>query len=418
MNNYAVIGKLKLQEIEGAKTLQMGFYDGMPFAVQKDLTEDDLCIIFLPDGQLSKEYAEANDCVQRIDENGNRAGGFFGKNRKVRSVKFMQGKIRSLGYVAKIDTLAFTGLSIDELSKLKEGQFISDLNGVPIANKFINQATRSAMGGQKGIRKERELLGLKMHPDTSQYYQNKTNFKPGDLVTWTEKLDGTSVRFGEVYDERKLNWAQRLLNKITPLEKYQKKFVTGTRRVLLSEDKRDTGFYENDNIYKGLTKSCDGKLHQGEAVYAEIVGWQSPEKPLFERGGVKFTYGCQPGERTLFVYKIVWTLPGGEQTTLSWDATKARATELGLKYVPELGVRKFGNDAKPEGVIGVVEKLTANYTIGLSTLDQSHIREGCAIRVDRGQDTFIYKSKSEEYYMLEDVFKADDKNVDLEEAQG
>jgi hypothetical protein len=414
MDKYAVIGKLQLQEIEGANTLQMGFYEGLPFAVQKDLTEDDLCIIFLPDGQLSKEYAEANDCVQRIDPvTGERAGGFFGKNRKVRAVNFMKGKIRSVGYVAKIETLAFTGAN---LSKLKEGTYLSELNGVPIVNKFINQSTRNAMGQKKGIRREKELLGLKMHQDTSQMYQHWNDFEPGDLVTVTEKLDGTSVRFGEVYSERKFNWIQRLINKISPLEKYEKQFVVGTRRTLLSDDK--AGYYNDPGIYKELTEPCRGKLIQGESIYAEIVGWIDEQRPLFERGGVKFTYSCQPGERRLFVYAIKWTLPSGEDLQLPWDVVKERAKELGLETVPELFSTKLPIYDTYELSVKLLKQTIERDTVGKSLLDKGHIREGCVVRIDRGRNTIFYKSKSEEYYMLEDQFKNDDNNVDLEEAQG
>ena len=417
MDEYAVIGKLKLQEIPEAKTLQMGFYEGMPFAVQKDLTEDDLCIIFLPDGQLSKEYAEANDCIARVDPNtGERAGGFFGKNRKVRSMNFMKGKIRSVGYVARVDTLAFTGAKLD---KLKEGTYISELNGVPIVKKFVNDATRKAMALKKGIRREKELLGLKMHQDTDQMYKHWDDFAPGDLVTITEKLDGTSVRFGEVYAERKLNWAQRLINKIAPLEKYEKKLVVGTRRTLLSDDKR--GYYDDPGIYKEVAQMCEGKLHQGESVYGEIVGWLSESSPLFKRGNVTFTYSCQPGERKFFVYAIKWTLPNGEEIQLPWEHVKVRAKELGLNHVPELYSTKissvssqtFGHEHER-----LVEVIIPEETRGPSTLDKGHIREGCVVRIDRGRNTIFYKSKSEEYYMLEDQFKNDDSNVDLEEAQG
>ena len=417
MDEYAVIGKLKLQEIPEAKTLQMGFYEGMPFAVQKDLTEDDLCIIFLPDGQLSKEYAEANDCVARVDPNtGERAGGFFGKNRKVRSMNFMKGKIRSVGYVAKVDTLAFTGAKLD---KLKEGTYISELNGVPIVKKFVNEATLKAMALKKGIRREKELLGLKMHQDTDQMYKHWDDFEPGDLVTITEKLDGTSVRFGEVYAERKLNWAQRLINKIAPLEKYEKKLVVGTRRTLLSDDKR--GYYDDPGMYKAVAQMCEGKLHQGESIYGEIVGWLSEHSPLFKRGNVTFTYSCQPGERRFFVYAIKWTLPDGTETHLPWDQVKERAKELGLETVPEIFSTKLphSKDETNDSLnIRLLTEVINKETVGTSLLDKGHIREGCVVRIDRGRNTIFYKSKSEEYYMLEDKFKNDDSNVDLEEAQG
>ena len=203
---YSIIGKLKLQTIENAKTLQMGWYGGLPYATSKDITEDDLMVIFLPDGQLSKEYAKEHDLVAYHDEAGKKRGGFFGKNRKVRPIKLMQGKIRSVGYVASIDTLAFTGYDV---SKLKEGDSFDELNSVPICNKFINKQTQNA--GNK-VSHRREVRGLATHPDTKQFYKEVRNIKAGSLITITLKIDGTSCRVANAYGE--LNWFERHLSKL------------------------------------------------------------------------------------------------------------------------------------------------------------------------------------------------------------
>lgn len=421
MDNYALIGRVKITEIPEAQTLNMAFYNGLPFAVSKDVSENDLYVIFLPDGQLSEEYATANDCVGYTDpDTGKRKGGFFAKNRKVRAVKFMNGKIRSVGYVASLDSLKFTGYDI---SKLEEGFEFSELNGIPICTKFVNQATRNARAGsQRKARKSRNLIGFTEHQDTKMYYKNKHKIAVGQHIIITEKLDGTSVRCANAYEKLEFKWWQKLLNKLIPLEKMNYVFVTGTRRVVLTDGQRESSYYDDDNIYKGQTEVLRGKLHPGESVYGEIVGWLNPQKALFDRGGVKFTYGTQPGERAFYVYAIKWTLPDGTEIHLPWDAVKQRCMELGVPTVPEEANIMVTEDDlnKSESSLSNDEdstnfdELIYDHTVGRSTLDE-HIREGCVIRIEDGFNVDFLKSKSEEYYALEDAFKNDEKNVDIEE---
>lgn len=436
LDTYAVVTKLKLQKIEGAKTLQIGFYGGLPYAVSKDITEDDLVLVFLPDSQLSKEYAEANDLVARHDpETGEKLNqGYFGKNRKVRPIKLMGGKIRSVGFVATLDTLEFTGY---DTSLLHEGDSFNELNGVPICNKYVNKRTR-AQRGQKQFVFRREEKGLAMHPDTAQFYKFAKDLEAGDFITITLKLDGTSVRVAKAYEPISIRWWQRPLEKILPIREHEYKTLVGTRRVII-ERTSGSGFYGDHSIYEEVGEMLEGKLYPGESIYGEIVGWVDEERPLFNRGGVIFKYGTLPGERDFYVYNIKWTLPNGESIDLPWYKIKSRCQELGLKHVPEMTLEwnyTIHNLPEPgrtltlrdtmhykpnfiyDGDLETLETIVYSFVNGPDPIDKSHIREGVVLRVDKADgSTKFFKAKSEAFYSLEDKAKSDESFVDAEEIQ-
>ena len=237
-DNYkAIVGKLKLVQIPGAKTLQLAYYNGLQFAVDKSFTEDKLYLIFPPDGQLSKEYAEANDLIRRRDlETGEQKGGFFEANRKVRSIKLMKGAIISVGFIASLNTLAFNE---DCDLKLKEGDEISEIGGVPICNKYVNQATlrmKGAANQPKTKKKYASMIGFAEHQDTSQYYKSAENvIAEGDLVTISLKMDGTSVRIGNPYlVKHKTRW-NRFIAWAFKTNMHYNKVTVGTRRVTLND---------------------------------------------------------------------------------------------------------------------------------------------------------------------------------------
>lgn len=409
-DSYAIIGKLKLSKVDGAKTLQIGLYQGMPFAVSMHYNEDDLYLIFLPDGQISEEYAKQHDLIGYADpETGKKKGGFFGKNRKVRSLSLMQGKIKSVGYVAEIQTLDFTGVN---LQTLKEGTEITTVNGVPICTKFVSEATKAARTNNKGQKtaKKRDIIGLTEHKDTTHFYKVKNTIHAGDLITVTLKLDGTSVRSANCMVKKHLTWFEKLIDRFVPVEKFTREHITATRRVLLADSKNP--YYGTDNMYREFGEKLRGNLLPGESVFGEIVGWQSESKPLFNRGGVIFKYGCQPGTRDHYVYAIKWTLPDGTAMQLPWEAVKQRCQELGIKHVPEIIPTFVFN-----GDIKVLDDIVDSFMEGADPIDPEHIREGIVIRIDRGNETFFRKAKGPAYYALEDKAKNEEGYVDIEEIQ-
>lgn len=454
----AIIGKVHLVPIPNANTLQLAIYNGLTFAVDKSLTDDKLYLIFPPDGQLSKEYAEANDLIRRRDpETGTQCGGFFESNRKVRSIKLMKGAVISVGFIADLSTLSFTKGNINTL---KEGDEISEFNGVPICNKYINEATLKMKGPANQPKKKRDyakIIGFAEHQDTSQFYRAADSLiASGDLLTITLKLDGTSVRIGNPYYEKFGNIFNNLL-KIS--SKHYNKFTIGTRRVNLVDSKNrldlklwplsfknikhsvlalfrflknksktnsnpNPGYYnDSHSMYKEAGEPLRELLLPGETVYGEIVGWVDEQRPLFKRGGMTFKYGVAPGKRDFYVYNIKHTYPNGYTYSLPWNLIKWRAVELGVKTVPDLlfqeVVPEFSTEGEKDLWFSEFKNKIENLAKGADPIDPSHIREGVVVRVDKADtgSTHFLKCKSAEYYALEDKSKSDEGFVDLEEIQ-
>ena len=119
-----------------ADRLQLATVSGYQIVVGLENYEGQLGIFFPCDGQLSQEYAESNDLIERKDPvTGERAGGYFSANRRVRSQRLRKEK--SDGFWATLDTLAFTKV---DPSSLTEGMVFDTLNGVPICNKYYTPA--------------------------------------------------------------------------------------------------------------------------------------------------------------------------------------------------------------------------------------------------------------------------------------
>ena len=87
------------------------------------------------------------------------------------------------------------------------------------------------------------------------------------------KLHGTSGRTGylPLIRQKKQKWWQKLLKK-HPGTYTEYGYVTGTRRVVL-DDKHDGGYYSDNQFRVEMAKKFEGKLHKGETVYYEIVGF-------------------------------------------------------------------------------------------------------------------------------------------------
>lgn len=414
MSDYLIIDKIKLTKIEGAKTLQLAHYDGLTFAVDMTYTEDELYAIFLPDGQLSKEYADANDLVSRIDPvTGKNAGGFFGKNRKVRTIKLMGGKIISCGFINRLSSLAFTGYDI---STLKKGDTFDELNGVPIVSKFITEATRKASKNNnsptKNKKKNETIINLHEHVKTNMFMKNIDNIPEGSTLIITEKLDGTSVRIGNVLES---DATPTLISKILARFGYIKKdkyiHITGTRRVIIRNNDNG-GYYRNNSIYTEVGDMLENKLRPGEIIYGEILGWRTESQALFNRGGTIMKYGCEPGTRKFRVYAITREMQG-QTIQVPWIEVKRRCDELGLEYVPEFFTISSYSETEKDKILNFI----TSWATGLSTLDSSHIKEGVVIRVENGFDSYFLKYKTPEFYALEDKSKNDENFVDMEDLQ-
>lgn len=424
----AIICRIQTMPHPNADKIQLGMAHGFQVIVGLDTQDGELGVFFPPDGQLSEKFAEANDLVARVDADGKKAGGYFGKSRRVRAQNF-RGE-RSEGFWIPLKSLAFTGASI---STLQEGDQFDTLNEVPICNKYYTPATLKAMSGRS--KQPRKCVCFPEHVETKQLKYEADKIPLGSLLYVTEKLHGTSGRTGHVLDRRRV---QRPIRKrIFGLLKGQGwqvhdevtewAYLTGTRRTIL-EKRMGDGFYGNEEFRAIAASAFQGKLHKGEVVYYEIVGYTTTGQPIMSPQSTdaikdgEFTkkygksmvykYGCPVGICDVYVYRIAMVNEDGHSIDLSWPQVVRRCKELGVKVVPDLSKdeRQFPHH-RASPILLALAVGTAP-----SILDPSHIAEGCVLRIENEEGVSFLKAKSHTFGMLEGYLKDKEEYVDTEEA--
>lgn len=454
----AIIVRLKEIRIHpNADRLKLTTIEGNQVIVGLDAKEGDLGIYFPTDGALSDAFAKANDLIRRKNSDGTPAGGMFDENKRVRTQK-LRGEI-SDGFYCPIEFLSFIkGFSRDkdELDHFhikgtvfKEGDELDSIGDVPLCTKYTSPRTKQQLANVSG--RKNFSIRTKMfhqHFETSHFGRCVNLIPDNSHIIITEKVHGTSQRVGHVQVQNKNGnlWDRICLFLMTL--KWKKEiiysdweYMVGTRRVVLDlKHKKDSGFH-SDSLRELAAKPFMGKLHKGETVFYEVVGYESSGKLImpsvdikklndkeFEKKysytytrptpispetvckgyDMKYTYGCKEGEFKIFVYRITMTNEDGYSIDYSWNDVKKRCDEMEVAYCPEIhsAIWSRGID-----ITEFVETLAK----GESLLDSSHIREGVCVRVEGGLSPKIYKHKSFEFKVLEGIVK-DTGVVDLEEA--
>jgi hypothetical protein len=339
---------------EEAKNIQLGNVLGFQVIVGKEIKDGTLGIFFPCDGQLSEEFVAKNDLKKRKDDQGNQVGGMFEENRRVKSIK-MKGQ-KSDGFWCPLSFVEYTGVKTENLH---EGYLFTELNGKPICNKYVTQATKQAIAKQKTQTKQRKKNPMcREHVETEQLRYFLRSIPKGSICHITEKEHGTSGRlhcvrdevslmrngqnfsdlskkiqrktkvnvsmvfmdklldrFVNFYRKCKLSISEKLTKSVNPQLKIDNQpftYINGTRRTLL--EKKDpnlgNGFYGNDDMPFRLkhTKPLEGKLHPGESIYFELVGYVTEDSLIMAKQSIKnlkdkelqkklgdevcYTYGC------------------------------------------------------------------------------------------------------------------------------
>lgn len=458
MSYEAIVVKLENVRPHGnADRLKLATALGYTVVVGLDAREGDLMLLFPDDGQLSQEYCDANGLIGVTDPvTGVRTGGYFNHQRRVCAQTFRGAK--SEAYVAGLDSVAFAD---PDKSTLILGNRFSEINGVPICNKYVTPATLKAarLAKPQQQKKEHELERMfAQHFDTAQLRHVPDDELTG-LVTITQKLHGTSARSGLVKGTVTAPWtvfgmfrqtfldafcgeAKSLLNFFLTSEQKERlrtrptvpawRSVYGTRRVIKGE--------ATDN-HKDFRAKChrilESHILKGEIWYYEIVGYeetgalimQSADcskmgKQFVKRYGntMTYKYGCLPEKCEIYVYRIVTENEDGEVYELPWAVVKDRCRKAGIKHVPEL-YQSIVTEKEVGQLRVIVEQLTEGSGMAdpselAEPLDPSHIREGVCARVDRLDNGKMraVKNKTFAFKVLEGIVK-DSGVVDIEEVE-
>jgi hypothetical protein len=430
----AIIAPITVRKHPNADKLQLGTVQGHQVVVGLDVKDGDLGVFFPTDGQLSHEMCLNNHLYNQstMDEllgpthYNWTSFGFFSASRRVRAQKFRGEK--SDGYWCEVGQLAWTGY---DLAALKAGDTFTELNGQLVCNKYYNPATLRAMKNAATHGKKAPDAVFPKHADTEQFRYTIGSIPVESIIWITEKLHGTSGRYGHVLETQHPTtaWGRFVCRVGDWLSGNQNRkrewvYLNGSRNVTL-EKTVGAGFYGTNEFRYRLTESL--QLYKGEVVYFEIVGFVNDTMPIMQPqpidakqykdvakcfgAAMTYSYGCAAGECRMYVYRMTRLNEDGIETELPWPQVMQRSKELGLETVPMLA-RPILYNGDTEKLADLVNQLTD----GVSTLDDRHIREGVVLRVDTpdGRTRFL-KNKAWLFGVLEGYIKDSDV-VDIEEA--
>ena len=438
-----------------ADRLLCGECFGNNVIVSLDYKENQLGVYFPIDGKLSEDFANKHNLVRKKDENGNNVGGYLDpEKRNIKALK-LRGE-QSDGLFMPIESLT----DYVDIATLNEGDTITTLNGILICEKYIPKTNRrgnhSANGNPNKKKKTITYPYFEEHIDTAQLAYNMHAFKVGDLIEITLKMHGTSQRtaYTLVQKEKTYPWVIDKVRKLFRLkseiiENYD--YISGTRRCTL--ENFEGGYYGDNAFRKQHHDKFVGKLHKGEEVFYEVVGFTDTGTPIMpsvsnkklnDKEFVKkygadtvFSYGCEPNPTTwiphdhceqeprkpqsdIYVYRMTMTNPDGEVVEYSYDYMKYRCEQMGVKVVP-IFTRFILHDYElemDERTAGEIVKDVAEYYYdGVDPIGKTHWCEGVVIRIVNRPKFTAYKHKNWTFKVLEGIVKENATEADMEEAQ-
>ena len=446
-----------------ADRLQVATFFGSDTCVGLDVAKGEIGIYFPSDLQLSGEFCAMNHLCRKKPDGTPDAGYLDPEKRNIRPIK-LRGE-RSDGIFMPISCLEYTGVNLDDINI---GDTITVVNGHEICKKYIprgRNSNNSAKGKGNRTRKKHVPVAplFTEHADTEQLAYNLGAFKPGDEIEITLKMHGTSQRtaylpvlkgyraINRIY-QYALNamlsgknigsWtrkvAEHALETAAPI--YDWDYISGTRRTVL--DDWEGGFYGSNAFRKQHQDKFVGKLHKGEEVYYEVVGFTDSGTPIMSKGNNKkldkdfvkqygeetvFSYGCSPDgsdapQSDLYVYRMTMTNEDGDIVEYSPDFMRYRCEQMGVKCVPEF-VHEFipseafleANEYASAG--NWVQHYAEQYYDGPDPIGKTHVREGVVVRIINRPKFCAYKTKNYSFKMLEGLIKESAAAPDMEEAE-
>ena len=443
-----------------ADRLQIASFFGNDTCVGLDVKIGDIGIYFPSDGQLSVEFCQVHDLVKRKDENGNPAGGYLDPDkRNIKAVK-LRGE-KSDGLYMPISCLEYTGLDIK--GDIEPGPLSTTIEGHEIYQKYIPKTQHrvgNVTAGNRTRKKHAPIAPLfSEHADTEQLAYNLGAFKSGDEIEITLKMHGTSQRTANLpvlQGYKRSLWDRICRRDGSPIYSYDE--VSGTRRVVL--ENYDGGFYGSNEFREQHSKKFEGKLHKGETVYYEVVGFTDTGAPIMascdnkklnDKEFIKqygeetiFSYGCTPDDTKkdmwydengilcyddteakqsdIYVYRMTMTNEDGYVVEYTPDFMRYRCEQMGVKTVPVLwkGVIPENPASAEDATITPGEwvmNVAERFYDGPDPIGKTHVREGIVVRILNRPKFAAYKHKNFSFKVLEGIIKDTAEAPDMEEAQ-
>lgn len=377
-------------------------------------------ILYLPtDGEIERWFGDAFS-LYRKNLDGTSQGGYIENNSHIRAIK-LRGN-QSSGVVIALDKV------YEKFGDQgwKDGDKVNIINDKEFCCKYIPKRKNGSINYSKTSYKGRKAEGItypefSMHTDTEQLAYNLDKFRPGDILNMTLKMHGTSQRSMNTYAELPNGFFRRLFH----MKKRTKQaYVLGTRRCVVTENSQ--GYYGNDQFRMPHHEALKPYLEDGMEVFYEVVGYYGPNEentimPIGDNTKVNdkafvkqfgkhsiFSYGCNPGESKMYIYRI--TSNNGEK---EW--TPDEITEWcnihGFNRVPVIEDFEF---TTVEDLQGRINKYFEDLA---DPIGRTHVKEGVVIRIVNRRTFTVFKSKTYEFKVIEGIIKESESVPDMEEAQ-
>lgn len=451
-----------LRKHSNADRLQILSVFGTETCVDMSVRLGDIGIYFPTDLQLSEEFCGQNNLLRKKDETGKNIGGFIDPiKRNVTTIR-LRGE-KSDGIYLPLRCLDYTGIDKETLTV---GTTIDIVNGHEICRKFIPIVKTKGEHKVNRVRKKKAPIAplFAEHADTEQLAYNLDAIHAGDLIEITLKMHGTSQRTG--YLPKFVKYKRTLLDRIlrregTPV--YEWGYVSGTRRTVL--ETFEGGFYGDNAFREPHAKQFEGKLHKGETVYYEVVGFTMTGQPIMSQASNKktndkefikqygdttvFSYGCTPSgkkkefyrddvgtysmevqvpQSDCYVYRMTLTTEEGYVVEYDPDYMRYRCEQMGVKcvpvfwkgYIPErraLMVNIETGETHEQTPGEWIQSKAEEFYDGPDPIGKTHVREGVVVRIVNAPKFSAYKHKNFNFKVLEGIAKVDAEAPDMEEAE-
>lgn len=415
-NYCATIVKVhNLLELENCDNV-IGFpIFGYQAIVGKDTKIGQLGILFTAETQLSGDFCRENNLFRKKELNKTpEKVGYFDENRRVKALKFRGHKSSAL--FIPINSLSYLNININ---KLKEGDSFDTINGIEICRKYVvkekNIGRQNKVKGQSKVFERVEAKLFPEHLDSENFFRNTSKYKENDYIYVTQKLHGTSGRFGNILVKKELKWWERLFKKIgINIIDVEYDFIAGSRRVIKNpKTENNYNHYYNSDIWNQWLERIKHLIPKDYIFYGEIIGWTEQNSPIQKN----YTYNIEFGKSELYIYRICKINQDGLSCDLSWVQVKEMCKNLGLKYCPDIWEGYYNQFEKEEFLDNVLDKKF--YELGYIECIQcdktSPVDEGVCIRIE-GIQPYITKAKSS-IFLEHETKQLDKGEIDLETLQ-
>lgn len=412
--NYCatVIRIHSLHDLDGLNNLVAVRHFNYQALVSRDHQIGELGILFVAETKLSNDFCHHNNLYRDKDLNKDQEkAGYIERSGRVKALK-LRGNLSTALFIP-LSSLQYLDIKVDEL---KEGDTFTHINDIEICNKYVpvinirGSAKNKVRGKSKKFIRV-DAINFPEHYDTANYWRCKHNINDDDTIVVTQKLHGTSGRFGHIKVKRMLTWKDKIAKFFgIKVQEYEYDTIAGSRRVVkdLKSDCNYEHYYSSDIWNEHLSKIVHYIPHN-IMLFGEIVGWIG-NKPIQKN----YCYNLPVGQSLLYVYRVAFINDYGFMVDFTWPQVKEFCNRFNLLHVPEIWVGQHKDfdesiymDKRFVEDLGLIQCLPLD--------KQSECDEGLCIRVDKFEP-YVLKAKSP-LFLVGESKMLDSGEVDIESTE-